>query len=116
MRTKKVEPTLLEDIRGRSFNDCSSVVDECQNFTPEQIKTVLTRVGQNSKIVLVGDTLQADLKVFRRSSGLADAVRRLEGVKDAGVVQFFTEEVVRNSVIFHILQSYDDLGSHLSRF
>ena len=108
LRTKKVEPMLLEDIRGRSFNNCFIVVDECQNFTIEQIKTVLTRVGVNSKIVLVGDTRQADLNVFRQSNGLIDAVRRLEGMNDVGIIEFTKEEIVRNSVIAHIIGAYDD--------
>lgn len=107
LRTKKVEPMLLEDIRGRSLNDCFILVDECQNFTVEQMKTVLTRVGSNSKIVLVGDTRQADLAVFRRKNGLEDAVSRLEGMKDVGVVEFTKEDIVRNSVIAHILGAYD---------
>lgn len=108
LRTKKVEPMLLEDIRGRSFNDCFIVVDECQNFTVEQMKTVLTRVGTNSKIVLVGDTRQADLDVFRRRNGLEDAVLRLDGLKDVDVIQFNRDEIVRNSVISHIIGAYDD--------
>lgn len=108
LRTKKVEPMLLEDIRGRSLNDCFIVVDECQNFTQEQIKTVLTRVGANSKIVLVGDTKQADLEVFRRNNGLQDAVYRLQGLKDVAVLQFTADEIVRNSVIAHIIGAYDD--------
>lgn len=107
LRTKKVEPMLLEDIRGRSLNDCFIVVDECQNFTIEQMKTVLTRVGANSKIVLVGDTKQADLDVFRRSNGLSDAVHRLDGLKDVEIIQFTKDEIVRNSVIAHIIGAYD---------
>lgn len=109
LRTKKVEPMLLEDIRGRSLNDSFIVVDECQNYTAEQIKTVLTRVGNNSKIVLVGDTRQADLEVFRRKNGLTDAIEKLEGMRDVGIIEFTADEIVRNSVIAHILRAYDGL-------
>lgn len=107
LRTKKVEPMLLEDIRGRSLNDCFIVVDECQNFTTGQIKTVLTRVGENSKIVLIGDTRQADLATFRRQNGLEDAIVRLGRMRDVGIVEFTKQDIVRNSVIAHILGAYD---------
>lgn len=107
LRTKKIEPLLLEDIRGRSLNRSFIVVDECQNFTPEQIKTVLTRVGAESKIVLVGDTRQADLEVFRKGNGLTDAVKRLSDLPEVGIVQFYPEEIVRNSVIANIIRAYD---------
>ena len=103
-----VEPLLLEDIRGRSLNNAFVIVDEVQNFLPLHCKTVLTRVGQNSKMVLIGDTKQTDLDVFRRDNGLVDAIYRLKDLCDVGIVQFHKEDVVRNSVISHILDRYDD--------
>ena len=107
LKSEKVEPLLLEDIRGRSLQNCCIVVDECQNFTPDQVKTVLTRLGENSKIILVGDTKQADLNVFKTHNGLADAIYRLRNLEDVGIVRFEIEDVVRNSVIQHILRKYE---------
>ena len=103
-----VEPLLLEDIRGRSLNNSFVIVDEVQNFLPSHVKTCLTRVGQDSKMVLIGDTKQADLDVFRRENGLVDAIYRLRHLQDVGILEFSKEDVVRNSVIAHILDRYDD--------
>jgi phosphate starvation-inducible PhoH-like protein len=103
-----IEPLLLEDIRGRSLNRSFVIVDEVQNFLPIHVKTCLTRVGSESKMVLIGDTKQADLDVFRRENGLVDAVYRLRHLQDVGVLEFHKEDVVRNSVIAHILDRYDD--------
>jgi phosphate starvation-inducible PhoH-like protein len=103
-----VEPLLLEDIRGRSLNKSFVIVDEVQNFLPSHVKTCLTRVGQDSKMVLIGDTKQADLDVFRRENGLVDAIYRLRHLQDVGILEFHKEDIVRNSVIAHILDRYDD--------
>lgn len=102
-----IEPVLLEDIRGRSLNRSFILVDECQNFTREQLKTVLTRVGAESKIVLVGDTSQIDLEVFRRDNGLVDAIRRLGHLDEVGVVEFTSRDIVRNGVLANIIREYE---------
>mgnify|MGYP000928312560 CR=1 FL=1 len=108
LNKKIIEPVLLEDIRGRSLNDAFIIVDEAQNFLPSHCKTVLSRVGKDSKICLIGDTKQTDLDVFRRENGLADAIYRLRNTSEVGVVEFYKEDIVRNSVIAHILDKYDD--------
>lgn len=108
LNKKIIEPVLLEDIRGRSLNGAFIVVDESQNFLPSHCKTVLSRVGKDSKICLIGDTKQTDLEVFRRENGLADAIYRLRNLSDVGIVEFQKEDIVRNSVIAHILDRYDD--------
>lgn len=104
---KIIEPVLLEDIRGRSLNEAFIVVDEAQNFLPSHCKTVLSRVGKDSKICLIGDTKQTDLEVFRRENGLVDAIHRLRDLPEVGVVEFGKEDIVRNSVIAHILDRYE---------
>jgi len=108
LNKKIIEPVLLEDIRGRSLNEAFIIVDEAQNFLPSQIKTVLTRVGKESKILLIGDTRQTDMEVFRRENGLVDAIYRLRQLSEVGTVEFHKEDIVRNSVIAHILDRYDD--------
>jgi phosphate starvation-inducible PhoH-like protein len=105
---KIIEPVLLEDIRGRSLNGAFIIVDEAQNFSPKQCKTVLTRVGKDSKICLIGDTKQIDLYVFERENGLVDAIQRLRNLPEVGTVHFEKSDIVRNSVIAHILDRYDD--------
>ena len=108
LNKKIIEPVLLEDIRGRSLNESFIIVDEAQNFLPGHIKTCLSRVGKDSKICLIGDTKQTDLEVFRRENGLVDAIHRLRNLMEVGVVEFQKEDIVRNSVIAHILDRYDD--------
>ena len=107
LNKKIIEPVLLEDIRGRSLNDAFIVVDEVQNFLPNHVKTCLSRVGKDSKICLIGDTKQTDLEVFRRENGLVDAIHRLRSLSEVGVVEFQREDIVRNSVISHILDKYE---------
>lgn len=108
LNKKVIEPVLLEDIRGRSLNEAFIIVDEAQNFLPLHIKTCLSRVGKDSKICLIGDTKQTDLEVFRRENGLVDAIHRLRQLPEVGIVEFYKEDIVRNSVIAHILDCYND--------
>jgi len=105
---KIIEPVLLEDIRGRSLNEAFIIVDEAQNFLPSHIKTCLSRVSKDSKICLIGDTKQTDLEVFRRENGLVDAIHRLSNLSDVGIVEFHKADIVRNTIIAHILDRYDD--------
>jgi phosphate starvation-inducible PhoH-like protein len=108
LNKKIIEPVLLEDIRGRSLNESFIIVDEVQNFLPSHVKTVLTRVGKDAKICLIGDTKQADMEVFRRENGLVDAIHRLRNLSEVGIIEFGKEDIVRNSVIAHILDRYED--------
>lgn len=103
-----VEPILLEDIRGRSLNDAFVILDEAQNLLPLHCKTVLTRLGSGSKMAMIGDTRQVDLDVFDRNNGLLDASYRLRDLKEVAIVKFEKEDIVRNSVIGHILDRYED--------
>ena len=105
---KLIEPILLEDVRGRSLNDCFIIADEAQNMTVQQVKTVASRVGENSRLLLTGDTRQIDLQVFERDNGLIDAYHRLAGLDNVGRVAFTKSDIVRNSVIATILQRYED--------
>ena len=108
LNKKIIEPILLEDVRGRSLNEAIIIFDEAQNATPDQCKTVLSRVGEDSKVIITGDTRQIDLEVFTRHNGLLDAYQRLSGLDNVGRIQFNHEDIVRNSVIGKILQRYDD--------
>jgi phosphate starvation-inducible PhoH-like protein len=105
---KIVDPILLEDLRGRSFNDCLILFDEAQNALPENIKTCLSRVGENAKVIITGDTRQIDLEVFSRNNGLLDAYHRLQGIHKVGTVKFDRSDIVRNGVIADILEAYEE--------
>ena len=103
-----IETMMLEDVRGRSFNESLIIFDEAQNSTPDQIKTVLSRVGEHSKIIVTGDTRQIDLDAFRSNNGLVDCYQRLANLNQVGRVQFTKSDIVRNGVIADILAAYDD--------
>jgi phosphate starvation-inducible PhoH-like protein len=103
-----IESMMLEDVRGRSFNETLIIFDEEQNTTPDQIKTVLSRVGQDSKIIVTGDTRQIDLDAFRSNNGLIDCYNRLANLNTVGRVQFTKSDIVRNGVIADILAAYED--------
>jgi phosphate starvation-inducible PhoH-like protein len=107
MSKKIIQPLLLEDVRGRSLNDAFIIFDEAQNSTVDQTKTVLSRTGERSKIVVTGDTRQIDLDVFNRNSGLLDAYHRLAEIPGIGTLQFSTDDIVRNGIITDILNAYE---------
>ena len=92
----------------RSLNDCLIIFDEAQNSLPEQIKTVLSRTGEGSTVIVTGDTRQIDLDVFKRDNGLLDCFHRLSNIKGVGTVQFTKSDIVRNGIIADILSAYDD--------
>ena len=105
---KIVEPMMLEDLRGRSFSNCLIIFDEAQNSMPENVKTVISRVGEDAKVVITGDTRQVDLEVFSRNSGLLDSYHRLANIKGVGRIQFDRSDIVRNGIIADILEAYED--------
>jgi phosphate starvation-inducible PhoH-like protein len=104
---KIVEPLMLEDIRGRSFNECLIIFDEAQNSLPDNVKTVISRVGEHSKVIITGDTRQIDLEVFKSDNGLLDCYHRLANIPKVGRVRFDRTDIVRNGVIADILEAYE---------
>ena len=85
----KIEIEALTYIRGRSISDAFIIIDEAQNLTRHEIKTIITRIGENTKIVLTGDIEQIDnIYVNETSNGLAHAVESFKGYKIAGHITF----------------------------
>jgi len=108
LEKKTIEVMLLEDLRGRSLNNCMAIFDETQNVTPADVKTILTRTGQNCHMAICGDPNQCDTKTeLRQSNGLADAMNRLKGLSQVGLIQFSREDIVRNGIIPEILDRYE---------
>lgn len=102
-----IEPLYYEDLRGRSLNEAFIIGDEAQSVTPKGVKTLLTRIGRDSKIVLLGDVKQKDTS-SRYDDGLSDAYQRLRGLQDVGFVELGLQDIQRNSVITEILRRYGD--------
>jgi phosphate starvation-inducible protein PhoH and related proteins len=92
----------LAYMRGMNYHDSYMILDECQNCTKEQIKLFITRVGFNSKAVLVGDDKQSDLP--NGKSGLYYWFDKLKGVKDVATFQLDKADIIRNPVISRILE------------
>jgi phosphate starvation-inducible PhoH-like protein len=106
LRKKKIEPILLQDLRGRSLNDTFLIADEMQNATPQVVEMILTRIGDRAKIVIMGDYHQKDSK-DKFYDGLSDAVFRLKDLPEVGIVEMGWEDVVRSGgLVGEIQQRY----------
>lgn len=95
----------LSYIRGHTFNDTWIIADEMQNATQMQMKTLLTRVGENSKVILTGDLSQCDLDTDE--NGLIDLIERLNGDEtDIEQVTFSHDDIQRSEFVKNILKLY----------
>lgn len=103
----EIEIAPLAFMRGRTLADAFVILDEAQNTTIAQMKMFLTRFGQRSRMVICGDPHQVDLPPSQQS-GLADAVKRLEGIPGISVLRFDPSEVVRHPLVGKIVTAYGD--------
>ena len=101
-----IEIAPLAYMRGRTLDDSFIILDEAQNSTPEQMKMFLTRLGFNSKAVITGDLTQTDLPSGQKS-GLATAVKILEGIDDIAIHRFTDRDVVRHKLVQSIIRAYE---------
>jgi phosphate starvation-inducible PhoH-like protein len=102
----KIQP--LAFIRGRSIDNSIIIADECQNITLENMKTLLTRIGDNSKMVILGDTKQKDIR-NKKESSLEIVYKMFEDELDFGCVSLNNpDEIVRNKIIKIIEQKFDE--------
>lgn len=109
-----IEIAPLAYMRGRTLDDSFIILDEAQNATPEQMKMFLTRLGFNSKAVITGDITQTDLPRGQKS-GLASAVKILDGIDDIGIHYFNERDVVRHRLVQKIIQAYEKHDRELTR-
>ena len=101
-----IEVAPLAYMRGRTLDDSFIILDEAQNTTREQMKMFLTRLGFGSKIVITGDVTQIDLPADK-TSGLKDAIRVLEDVKDIAICRLTSADVVRHALVQRIINAYE---------
>ena len=101
-----IEVAPLAYMRGRTLDDSFIILDEAQNTTREQMKMFLTRLGFGSKIVITGDVTQVDLP-DDKVSGLKDAVRVLDDVKDIAICRLSSADVVRHALVQQIINAYE---------
>ena len=101
-----IEVAPLAYMRGRTLDDSFIILDEAQNTTCEQMKMFLTRLGNNSKMVVTGDVTQIDLPDGKRS-GLIEATKVLKNIDDIAVVRLGERDVVRHTLVQEIVKAYE---------
>jgi len=102
----EIEIAPLAFMRGRTLSNSAIILDEAQNTTSMQMKMLLTRLGENSRMVVTGDPSQVDLPPGQ-TSGLAEAVRLLEGIEGIAQVHFTSADVIRHELVARIVEAYD---------
>ncbi len=107
LQTGEIEIAPLAFMRGRTLSNAAVILDEAQNTTAMQMKMLLTRLGENSRMVVTGDPSQVDLP-SGQTSGLADAVRLLQGIEGIGHASFTAADVIRHELVARIVAAYDE--------
>ena len=104
---RNIEIVPLAYMRGRTLNDACIILDEAQNATMSQIKMFLTRLGENSKMIITGDETQIDLhnKTF---SGLKKSRKTISSIEEVSVLEFENADIVRNKIVSKILEVFPD--------
>jgi phosphate starvation-inducible PhoH-like protein len=110
MQSTEIEIAPLAFMRGRTLSNAAIILDEAQNTTAMQMKMLLTRLGENSRMVVTGDPSQVDLPPGQ-TSGLAEAVRLLDGVEGIAHVTFSAADVIRHELVARIVEAYDNAAA-----
>jgi len=106
LESGEIEVAPLAFMRGRTLSNAFVILDEAQNTTAGQMKMFLTRLGENSRMVVTGDVSQIDLPAGA-VSGMVDALQVLSGIEGATVVTFTDADVVRHPIVTRIVRAYD---------
>jgi phosphate starvation-inducible PhoH-like protein len=106
LQSGEIEIAPLAFMRGRTLSNAAIILDEAQNTTTMQMKMFLTRLGENSRMIVTGDPSQVDLPPGQ-TSGLHEAVRLLSGVEGIGHAVFTADDVIRHELVSRIVAAYD---------
>ena len=101
----EIEIAPLAFMRGRTLKNSFAILDEAQNATQTQIKMFLTRIGENSKLVVNGDPSQIDLP-NKKQSGLVESQNILKGIKEISIINFDHNDVIRHPLVTKIVEAY----------
>lgn len=104
IRSGKIVATPMAYMRGKTFKNAYVILDEAQNTTPNQMKLFLTRIGEDTKVVVNGDLAQSDL---RGRNGLEDAIERLQHIEMVGISRFSRDDIVRSGLVRAVLEAYE---------
>jgi phosphate starvation-inducible PhoH-like protein len=113
LQSGMIEVAPLAFMRGRTLSDAIIILDEAQNTTSMQMKMFLTRLGENSRMIVTGDPSQIDLP-RGQVSGLVEAVHLLDGVEGIATIRFKSSDVVRHALVTRIVEAYDRAESQES--
>lgn len=104
----------LAYMRGSTYDDCIMLLDECQNASIKQLMLWITRLGKDSKAVMMGDTSQYDVR--KKDSGYNDFIKMVDGMQDLNLFEFSNEDIVRNKFLVEIANRYDKYRSEQKDF
>ena len=105
LASKVIQVIPLAFFRGLTLDKKVIIYDEAQNSTSTAMKSFLTRIGESSKMVIMGDTDQTDRK--NGQNGLVDAIKKLNDLNEIGVCEFTHKDIVRHKLIGKILNKYE---------
>jgi len=109
LETGVIEIAPLAFMRGRTLAHAFIILDEAQNTTPMQMKMFLTRIGENSKMIVTGDPTQIDLP-HGQTSGLEEAISLLNKIDEIDHIAFNSGDVIRRELVARIVEAYDRSG------
>ena len=102
----EIEVAPVAYMRGRTLANAFIILDEAQNTTPTQMKMILTRMGENSRMVVTGDPSQTDLPLGTKS-GLKDVMEVMAAIEDAKIIEFTHSDVVRHPLVTQMVRAYN---------
>jgi len=107
-----VEFTTTSFVRGVTWDDCIVVIDEAQNLSFQELNSIITRIGENSRIILCGDTHQDDLtsERFKEESGLAKFINILTNMKSFDIIDFKVDDIVRSGLVREYIRVCYSMG------
>lgn len=99
----QIDPKPLGFMRGATFDNAIVLVDECQNMTDKEFKLLLTRIGENTKVIFSGDSRQVDIP----DSGLMNTINRLKFIPEIETIEFLPQDIVRSNLCKQIIMEYE---------
>lgn len=102
-KREKIVAKPLGFMRGATFDNAIVLVDECQNMTEREFKLLLTRIGENTKVIFSGDSRQVDIP----NSGLMSVIERLKHIPEIAVIEFHPQDIVRSRLCKDIILSWE---------
>ena len=97
-------------LRGTTLDNAIIIIDECQNLNFHELDSIITRVGQDSKIIFCGDAAQTDLQKISERSGILDFQRIIQNMEEFSLIEFNLEDIVRSGLVRSYLINKINLG------